>query len=54
LLGGQAGVALRRWLMPRTRCHLYFRVVEPQGVVEVVAAWGASMGRLPPLAKAPR
>jgi hypothetical protein len=41
------GRAIRRWMMPRTRCHLYFEVVASR--VIVVSAWGARMGRLPAL-----
>jgi plasmid stabilization system protein ParE len=48
------GIEIRRWLMPGTRCHLYYAADEARGVVDVLAAWGARMGRLPPLAKATR
>lgn len=45
---------IRRWLLPKTRCHVYYVIDESRGVVEVLSLWGASMGRRPPLAKAPR
>lgn len=50
LLNG--GVAVRRWLLPKTRCHVYYVIDDGRGVVDVLAVWGARMGRLPPLAKA--
>lgn len=34
------GHDIRRWLMRRTRCHLYFRI--DGDVVTIVAAWGAT------------
>ena len=39
--------SFRRVLMPRSGCHLYFEVIGEE--VFVVAAWGASRGRLPRL-----
>lgn len=48
------GVEVRRWLLPKTRCHLYYAIDETNDLVEVLAAWGARMGRLPPLAKGRR
>jgi plasmid stabilization system protein ParE len=47
-------VAVRRWLLPKTRCHVYYVVDESRGVVEILSLWGASMGRAPPLAKGRR
>ena len=41
------GRSFRRVLMPRTACHLYFEVIDEE--VFVVAAWGATRGRLPRL-----
>jgi hypothetical protein len=41
------GHSFRRVLMPRSACHLYFEVIAEE--VFVVAAWGASRGRLPRL-----
>ena len=40
-------VAVRRWLLPKTRCHLYYLVDESRGVVEILSVWGAKMGRSP-------
>jgi len=41
------GRKIRRRLLPRTRCHLYFEV-DPDGVrVFVLSVWGARRGRLP-------
>jgi plasmid stabilization system protein ParE len=50
----RSGVPVRRLLMPTTRCHVYFAIDESRGVVEILALWGARMGRLPPLAKGRR
>jgi plasmid stabilization system protein ParE len=47
-------LAIRRWLLPKTRCHIYYVIDASRGVVEILSLWGASMGRRPPLAKAPR
>ena len=41
------GHSYRRVLMPRTGCHLYFEVIGEE--VFVMAAWGATRGRLPRL-----
>lgn len=46
----QAGmVGLRRLLLPRTRYHVYFTVVEDQAVVEVHAVWHSAQGKGPAL-----
>ena len=50
----RGGVPIRRWLLPKTRCHLYYVVDDARDVVRVLAAWGARMGQLPPLAKGKR
>lgn len=47
-------LAIRRWLLPKTRCHVYYVIYESRGVVEILSLWGASTGRRPPLAKASR
>ena len=47
----RGGREVRRVLLPRVRCHVYFEVVESADTLVVVAAWGAQMRRLPPLAK---
>ena len=41
------GRAIRRVLMQRTGCHLYFELLGSE--VVVIAAWGATRGRLPRL-----
>ena len=38
---------IRRCLMPKTRCHLYFETFEEAGVVWVVAAAGGQRRRRP-------
>lgn len=38
---------IRRSLLPKTRCHLYFEVESDR--VFVASAWGAIMGKPPPL-----
>ena len=38
---------VRRWLMPRTACHLYFMIEDD--TITIVAAWGATRGREPRL-----
>ena len=43
-----AGREHRRVLMPRTRHHVYYRVVDVS-VVRVVSVWGATRGRGPRL-----
>ncbi|MBK7400025.1 MAG: hypothetical protein IPJ34_28180 [Myxococcales bacterium] len=45
------GTAIRRWLLPKSKCHVYFAIDEAREVIDVLAVWGARMGRLPPLAK---
>lgn len=41
------GRAVRRVLMPRTKCHLNFEVLADE--VVIMAAWGAARGRQPRL-----
>lgn len=48
------GAEIRRILLPKVRCHLYYAVDDRREVVDVFAVWGAAMGRLPALAKAGR
>ena len=50
----RGGVEIRRWLLPMTRCHLYYTIDEARDQVDILAAWGARMGRLPPLARGRR
>jgi len=40
---------LRRFLMEKTKCHLYFEVDEKQRVVKVVAIWNGQRGHEPKL-----
>jgi len=40
---------LRRILMERTACHLYYEIDEAQGIVKIVSAWGAVRGKAPQL-----
>ena len=35
--------------MERARCHLYFEVDAPVGIVTIVLAWGAVQGNPPSL-----
>lgn len=43
------GEAVRRLLLEKTRCHLYYIVLERENIVRVVAVWGASRGSKPDL-----
>lgn len=43
------GVAVRRLLLEKTRCHVYYIVLERENLVRVVAIWGARRGRMPKL-----
>jgi hypothetical protein len=47
--GIRQGRLVRRCLMEKTGCHLYFEVDVAVGVITVVLAWGAIRGREPPL-----
>jgi hypothetical protein len=42
-----AGHSVRRYRMPKSRCHLYFEVIKSPGEVRVLAA-GGSQRRRPP------
>jgi plasmid stabilization system protein ParE len=48
-----AGVAVafapgaRRWLLPQTRYHLYYRVDDAQRIVRVLVFWHGSRGASP-------
>lgn len=44
-----AVTGLRRLLLPRTRYHVYFTVVEDGPVVRVHAVWHSAKGKGPPL-----
>jgi hypothetical protein len=41
------GHPIRRRLLPKTRCHLYFEILEGQGEVQIVAAAGSRQRRAP-------
>ena len=43
------GHTIRRRLMPRTRCHLYFEIRESRGEVWIIAAGGGQRKRSPPI-----
>ena len=45
----RAGHVVRRYLMPKTRCHLYLEVTETQSEVLVLAAGGSQRKRPPRL-----
>lgn len=40
---------LHRFLMEKTKCHLYFEFDEKRGVVKVVAIWNGQRGQEPKL-----
>ena len=40
---------MRRLLLEKTRCHLYYVVVEREDLVRIVAVWGAMRGANPSL-----
>lgn len=41
------GQPVRRLLLEKTRCHLYYVVSERENLVRIVAIWGAMRGRDP-------
>jgi hypothetical protein len=41
------GHAVRRLLLEKTRCHLYYIVLERESLVRIVAVWGAMRGSAP-------
>jgi hypothetical protein len=41
------GQPVRRLLLEKTRCHLYYIVVERENLVRIVAVWGAVKGADP-------
>lgn len=41
------GIPVRRLLLEKTRCHLYYVVLERENVVRIVAVWGAMKGTDP-------
>lgn len=38
------GLAVRRLLLEKTRCHVYFLLVEEADLVRIIAVWGATRG----------
>lgn len=40
---------IRRVLMEKTACHLYYEVDEEAGAIKIVSAWGAVRGKPPRL-----
>ena len=48
------GREIRRRLLPKTRCHVYYEVSESLGRVVILSVWGARRGRLPPFPKGTR
>lgn len=40
---------LHRFLMEKTKCHLYFEVDEERGVVKIIAIWNGQRGQEPKL-----
>ena len=38
---------IRRILMEKAACHLYYEIDEAAGVVRIVSAWGAVQGKPP-------
>ena len=43
------GEPVRRLLLEKTRCHIYYVVLARENLVRVVAVWGASRQRAPKL-----
>lgn len=41
------GIPVRRLLLEKTRCHLYYVVLERENLVRIVAVWGAMKGTDP-------
>jgi hypothetical protein len=41
------GLPVRRLLLEKTRCHLYYVVLEREQLVRIVAVWGATKGTYP-------
>jgi len=40
---------LKRLLLRKSRCHVYFEVDEARAVIEIVQIWDGRRGRLPKL-----
>jgi hypothetical protein len=39
------GEPVRRMLLEKTRCHVYYLILEHEKLVRIVAIWGARRGR---------
>lgn len=47
IYGHFEGQPVRRLLLEKTRCHLYYVVLERENLVRIVAVWGAMKGADP-------
>jgi hypothetical protein len=47
IYGHFEGVPVRRFRLEKTRCHLYYVVLERENIVRIVAVWGAMKGADP-------
>lgn len=43
------GRVIRRWLMPKTQYHIYYRFDAEAQVIVIYTLWGATRGRSPEL-----
>jgi hypothetical protein len=43
------GQPVRRLLLEKSACHLYYLLLEKENIVRIVAVWGASRGTGPDL-----
>jgi hypothetical protein len=43
------GRTIRKWLMPKTRCHVYYRYEPEQDLLVIYSVWGARRRRGPKL-----
>lgn len=43
------GEPVRRMLLEKTRCHVYYVILERENLVRIVAVWGGRRGRGPRL-----
>jgi plasmid stabilization system protein ParE len=43
------GLPVRRVLLPKTGAHVYYSIDEGEGLVKILAVWGAPKGRAPRL-----
>ena len=49
LYARRRGRAIRRWLMPKTEYHVYYRLDRQQDLLVIYSVWGARRGRGPTL-----